>query len=116
MMSNDGTESRPMPLDGMETRDPTSPASIDDLRLVSYNVQRHLSTSDMRLSALESQLKLNTALTADTNALLQNIEYGMKVVAALGKMVQWAAKIATAIGALYAFYLLIIHGTPPPKP
>lgn len=92
-----------------ERRDPDAPVTRADL----VNVQRQLATGDLRMTAIEVELRNNTDLTADVKALLEAARVGLKVLGWMGSAATWAAKIATAIGAVYAAWQLIKHGSPP---
>lgn len=92
-----------------DRRDPNAPVTRSDLA----NVQRQLATGDLRMNAIEAELRNNTALTADVKALLDAARVGLKVIGWLGTAATWFAKVATAIGAVYAAWQLIKHGNPP---
>lgn len=92
-----------------ERRDPDAPVTRSDLA----NVQRQLATGDLRMNAIETELRNNTAITADVKALLETARVGLKVIGWLGAAATWAAKLATAVGAVYAAWQLIKHGNPP---
>lgn len=109
-MDFEGTPSRPMPLDGIERRDPTAPVTRADLARVAENVQRQFASGDLRMGAIESQLRLNTSMTAETKALLDGVEFGLKVIGVLGRVVMWAGRIAAAIGAIYGAFYMLTHG------
>lgn len=94
-----------------DRRDPDAPVTRTDLA----NVQRQLATGDLRMAAIESELRNNTALTADVKVLLEAARAGFRVLGWLGSTAAWAAKIATAVGAVYGAWQLIKHGSPPPK-
>jgi hypothetical protein len=94
-----------------DRRDPDAPVTRSDLA----NVQRQLASGDLRMNAIESELRTNTELTADVKDLLDAARSGLKVIGWLGAAAAWMAKIATAIGAVYGVYQLIRHGAPPPK-
>jgi len=96
-----------MPLD--ERRDPDAPVTRADLG----HVQRQLNEGHLRMTAIEAELKNNTHLTAEIRMLLETIRAGMRVLGALGTAASWLAKIAAGIGAAYAIYQAIRHGTPP---
>lgn len=102
-------DSRPMPLD--ERRDPDAPVTRADLA----NFQRQLATGDLRMTAIESELRNNTALTADVKALLDAARVGLKVLGWIGTAAVWTGKIAAGVGAVYGAWQLIRHGAPPPK-
>lgn len=92
-----------------ERRDPDAPVTRSDLA----NVQRQLASGDLRMNAIESELRNNTALTADVKALLEAARVGLKVIGWLGSAAVWAGKIAAGVGAMYAAWQLIRHGSPP---
>jgi predicted nucleic acid-binding protein len=96
-----------MPLE--DRRDPDAPVTRSDLA----NVQRQLGAGDVRMTNIESELKKNTELTSDVKALLDAARVGLKVLGWIGMAAVWAAKIATAIGAVYGAWQLIKHGNPP---
>jgi hypothetical protein len=102
-------DSRPMLLD--ERRDPDAPVTRADLA----NVQRQLASGDLRMNSIESELRNNTAITADVKALLDAARVGLKVIGWLGTAATWLGKIAAAVGAVYAAWQLIKHGNPPGK-
>lgn len=91
-----------------ERRDPNAPVTRSDMA----NVQRQLSSGDLRMTAIESELRGNTAMTAEVKALLDAARVGLKVIGWLGAAAVWSAKVATAIGAVYAAWQLIKHGNP----
>lgn len=99
-------DSRPMPLE--ERRDPSAPVTRADLG----NVQRQLAAGELRMTAIEAGLKMNTDLTVDVKALLEAARLGLKVLGWIGTAAAWTGKIAAAIGAIYAAWQLIRHGTP----
>lgn len=92
-----------------DRRAPDAPVTRADLA----NVQRQLATGDLRMTAIEVELRNNTDLTADVKALLEAARVGLRVLGWMGSAATWAAKIATAIGAVYAAWQLIKHGNPP---
>jgi len=92
-----------------DRRDPDAPVTRTDLA----NVQRQLANGDLRMTAIEVELRTNTELTADVKALLEAVRAGLKVLGWLGSAAGWAAKVATAVGAVYAAWQLIKHGAPP---
>jgi hypothetical protein len=92
-----------------DRRDPDAPVTRSDLA----NVQRQLASGDLRMNAIESELRNNTSLTADVKALLDAARVGLKVIGWLGTAAVWAGKIAAGVGALYAAWQLIRHGAPP---
>lgn len=92
-----------------DRRDPGAPVTRADLA----NVQRQLASGDLRMNAIEVELRTNTDLTADVKVLLEAARAGLRVLGWLGSAAAWAAKIATAIGAVYAAWQLIKHGNPP---
>lgn len=92
-----------------DRRDPDAPVTRADLA----NVQRQLATGDLRMNAIESELRNNTAITADVRALLEAARVGLKVIGWLGSSAVWLGKIAAGIGAVYAAWQLIRHGAPP---
>jgi hypothetical protein len=98
-----------MPLE--ERRDPDAPVTRADLA----NVQRQLATGDLRMNGIESELRNNTAITADVKALLEAARVGLKVIGWLGSAAVWIGKIAAGVGAIYAAWQLIRHGAPPAK-
>ena len=103
------TDSRPTPLD--ERRDPEAPVTRSDLA----GVQRQLAAGDLRMTAIEAELRNNTALTAEVREILSFARTGLRVLGALGTTVQWLAKIAAAAAALYAAWQAARHGIPPSK-
>jgi len=98
-----------MPLD--ERRDPEAPVTRADLA----GVQRQLSNGDLRMTAIETELRNNTALTAEVREILTFARTGLRVLGAIGTAVQWLAKIAAAAAALYAAWQAARHGIPPSK-
>ena len=94
-----------------DRRDPNAPVTRTDLA----NVQRQLANGDLRMTAIEVELRTNTELTADVKALLEAVRAGLKVLGWLGSAAGWAAKVVTAVGAVYGAWQLIKHGAPPPK-
>jgi len=98
-----------MPLD--ERRDPEAPVTRADLA----GVQRQLSNGDLRMTAIETELRNNTALTAEVREILTFARTGLRVLGAIGTAVQWLAKIAAAAAALYAAWQAARHGIPPTK-
>lgn len=107
----DDIPSRPAPLDGLR-RSGDIPATRDDIE----QIQRQLTDGGTRMTAIESELRMNTSVTADVRALLDAARVGLKVLGALGTAATWAAKIAGAAVALYAAWQAIKHGgTPPTK-
>jgi predicted nucleic acid-binding protein len=92
-----------------ERRDPDAPVTRADLA----NVHRQLETGEVRMTAIEAELRMNTALTADIRALLEAVRGGMRVLGAIGTAAQWLAKIAGAVAGLYGLWQLIRHGGSP---
>lgn len=104
-MADDAPQpSRPMPLE--ERRDPEAPVTRADLA----RVQKQLADGGQRMSAIESELRMNTAVTSDVRALLEATRVGLKVLGALGTVATWAAKIIGAAAAIYAAWQAIKHG------
>lgn len=94
-----------------DRRDPDAPVTRADLA----DVQRQLASGDLRMNAIEVELRNNTDLTADVKALLDAARVGLKVIGWIGTVAVWAGKIAAGIGAVYAAWQLIRHGGPPSK-
>lgn len=92
-----------------DRRDPSAPVTRSDMA----NVQRQLSSGDLRMTAIESELRNNTAITAEIRMLLETVRAGMRVLGAIGTAVTWLAKIAAGVGALYAAWQAARHGLPP---
>ena len=92
-----------------DRRDPDAPVTRADLS----NVHRQLANGEVRMTAIEAELRTNTALTADIRALLEAVRGGMRVLGAIGTAAQWLAKIAGAVAGLYGLWQLIRHGGAP---
>lgn len=103
------TPSRSMPLEDRRASD--VPATREDVE----EIQRQLAALGLRMGATESELRMNTSVTADVRALLEAARVGLRVLGAIGTAVQWAAKIAGAAAAIYAAFQFLKHGGPPPK-
>lgn len=103
------TPSRPMPLE--ERRDPEAPVTRADLA----NMQRQLADVAVRMTATESELRMNTSVTADIRALLEAVRVGLRVLGAIGTAATWAAKIIGAAAVIYAAWEAIKHSGTPPK-
>jgi len=67
------------------------------------------------MTAIETELRNNTALTAEVREILTFARTGLRVLGAIGTAVQWLAKIAAAAAALYAAWQAARHGIPPTK-
>lgn len=93
-----------------ERRNPDAPVTRSDLS----NIQRQLATGDLRMNAIETELRNNTALTADIRALLEAARLGLRVLGTIGTVVQWAAKVVGGVAAIYAAWQLIRHGNSKP--
>jgi len=96
-----------MPLD--ERRDPDAAVTRSDLA----GVQRQLNEGHLRMTAIELELRNNTQLTAEVREILAFARTGLRVLGAIGMAASWFAKIAAGIGAAYALYQALRHGTPP---
>jgi UDP-N-acetylglucosamine enolpyruvyl transferase len=109
-MTGDPQASRPAPID--ERRAGDIPATKDDVE----QINRLLASLGLRMTANESELRMNTAVTAEVRSLLEAMRVGMKVLGAIGTAATWAAKIASAGAAIWAAWQFIKHGgTPPTK-
>jgi hypothetical protein len=97
-----------MPLE--ERRDPEALVTRADLHALREDVQRQLANGDLRMTSIESELRMNTSVTADIRALLEAGRTGLKVLGAIGFAAQWAAKIGAAVLTLYAAYQAVRHG------
>jgi hypothetical protein len=92
-----------------DRRDPGAPITRSDLA----NVQRQLSNGDLRMTAIETELRNNTQLTAEVREILTFARTGLRVLGAVGTAVTWLAKIGAAAAALYAAWQAARHGMPP---
>lgn len=93
----DDGHSRPVPLDH-ERRNPTAPVTREDLA----SFQRQQTTTDLRMTALEAQLQINTSITASIRDILEAAKFGLRVLGVIGTLVTWLAKVIGAIVAIYA--------------
>ena len=85
------------------------PATKEDVN----ELQRQLTDVCARMTSTESELRMNTSVTAEIRALLEAARAGMRVLGALGTAAQWAGKIAAAVAAIYTAYHLLRHGGNP---
>lgn len=104
----DDQPGRPMPLE--ERRAGDIPATKDDIE----QINRLLAALGLRMTANESELRMNTSVTAEVRALLEAMRVGMKVLGAIGTAATWAAKIAGAVAVIWGAWQAITHGGQPP--
>jgi len=110
-MTEDTTPSRPMSLDILK-RSSDVPATQDDVKAL----KSRLASCEAEIASMSKLLAVNTQITSDTKDLLDAVKAGLRVLGYIGTAAQWAAKLATAIAAVYAAWQLIRHGADGPKP
>ncbi len=69
---------------------------------------------DARLTAVEADMKRNTALTQEIRDIMTAAKVGFKVLGGIGTAVKWAGMIAGAAVALYSAGYALMHGGLPP--
>jgi hypothetical protein len=105
-MAEDRSTSRPMVLDESRSRASDVPATQEDLS----KVDRRLASCELEVSNMNKMLAANTVMTAETKEVLDAVKAGLLVLGYIGKAAQWAARLATAVAAIYAAWQLIRHG------
>jgi hypothetical protein len=80
------------------------------------DIERRLVEGDLRMAAIEKELKANTEITSEIRDVMRAGRIGLQVLGGIGTLVKWIASIGAAIGSLYAMYYALRHGTAPPPP
>jgi hypothetical protein len=90
------------------------PANQEDVKAL----KGRLANCEAEMSTMSKLLAVNTQITAETKEVLDAVKAGLRVLGYIGTAAQWAAKLATAVAAIYAAWQLIRHGADSggPKP
>jgi hypothetical protein len=72
-----------------------------------------MSKGEGRMSAIEVELKTNSATTTEVRDILSTARGAFRLFGWIGMAVKWLGGIAGAIGALYVAAYSITHGKPP---
>lgn len=98
------------PLDDL--RDVDAPITRADLNELLTAMARERASDQLRMQAMESELRQNTSITAEVREILAFGRNGLRVLGAIGTAAQWIGKIAAAAAALYAAAQLFRGGPP----
>jgi hypothetical protein len=95
--------------------------SIDDRQVAAAGAARsdmaesldRFGKIEARLSAVETDIQLNTALTKEIRDVMVAGRVGLKVLGGVGTAIKWLGMLAAAIVAIYSASYLLLHGGPP---
>jgi hypothetical protein len=72
-----------------------------------------MSKGEGRMSAIEAELKMNSATTAEVRDILSTARGAFRLFGWIGVAVKWLGVIAATISALYVAAYTVTHGKPP---
>lgn len=87
---------------------------LADVAVTMQDVKDCLQKGDRRMGSLETELRDNSAVTAEVRDILSVAKVGLRVLGGVGVLVRWAGYLAAAGASLYAAWHMIKHGGKPP--
>lgn len=87
---------------------------LADVAATMQEVHACLQRGDTRMGSLETELKGNSAVTAEVRDILSVAKVGLRVLGGVGMLVRWCGYVAAACAAIYSAWYIATHGGKPP--
>ena len=78
------------------------------------DVQACMQRGDTRMGAMESELSVNSTVTAEVRDILSVAKVGLRVLGGVGTLVRWVGYLSAAGAAIYSAWYMVTHGGRPP--